>query len=150
MDNNSKIFIYGTIGKNGLCKENADFSEDDILDSIYSVLEERGYEVEVTASYEENYSSINNNQKRKQRLIDANNIDWNGMSVNEAFVESMEIVLNHQKEIKINNFTDNSKIAPHRTGELLSCEPMFHNSNPCEGCSSFGSSSCRNECPYGE
>ena len=152
MDNISKMFIYGTVKRKGLCRENADIAEDEILDAIYDALEEKGYELEVATNYVENNFSIENRQKRDQRLIDANNINWNGFHLTAAFAESVEVILNQQKEIKLDKPDSKPKIVPPRIGELkpIREEKRSYRVNPCDGCWSYGSMSCSNECPYGE
>lgn len=139
MDNISKMFIYGTVRKKGLCMENADLAEDEILDTIYDALEKKGYELELATNYVENNFSVENRQRREQRLIDANNIDWNGFSLTAAFAESVEVVLSHQKEIKpdskpknVSRKVEESKRTVERYDPCYSC--MFANTVYCDTC----------------
>lgn len=147
MDNISKIFIYGTLKKTGLCRENAEVIEDEVIDTIYEVLEAKGYELAITANYVENNFNVESRQRRERRLIDANNLDWSGFNLTEAFAESVEAILNQQKEVKLNQIDGEIKNKPPKLGFVSEQRDPDMWKNPCDGCNPiFGCDECSRRC----
>lgn len=150
--NRPKIIFYGAAKSEKIHDifEINDEQVQKIKDIIENVFEACGYEIELDINIEENSMVVGSKEKREQRLIDSNNIDWRGFHLTAAFAEFMEHVLNKQKEVTLND----KKPRGNSTQDRGSYESYNFFSeedyDPCHGCASFGSSGCRNDCPYGD
>ena len=93
----------------------------------------------------DNFFFLFDPRKRKpQRLIDANNINLNGIIYPEGFEEFLKLVLDKQKTIEVETAYRNTT----HIDDCLSYD-SYDSDNPCDGCGCFGSVGCQNECPYG-
>lgn len=139
--NDGKYFVYIVISNKKGCTSGITKEEtQEIKEKLINFLEKFEYEFEIDALFECDVNTKKIEQK-SQRLIDANNIDWNGLLYSEALKENVDFLLSRQKEIIKNNYYDGFDCG-YLLSSTLKCD------DPCENCKAIGTLSCQNECPY--
>lgn len=121
-------------------------AEDTLKEQLETLFQNFGYNaVEVSTQYEENNLDVANPEKRPERLIDANNINWSGMFYTAAFAEMLELVLQNQKAVpprykELNNSNDSLN----HSGEYYRgyYDDYGATYDPCDGCSGMLCAEC--------
>ncbi len=96
MDENCKLVIMGSIE----CNENSEYESERICEIIESILKFAGYDSSIFCTFQK--GKVNHNKKRNIRLIDGNNIDWNGTVHSQGFYDAVEYLINQQRTVDLN------------------------------------------------